>query len=94
MNTKVDEIIDGLTGPLRIGEKYYFFCVTYHYIGKVAKITPTYLILENAEIVMNAGSENDAVSLIIAGKKKPEVSEKPGKPIIIFTQSLQTVIPF
>ena len=43
---------------------------------------------------MNAGSANDAVSRFVNGKVAPEVSEKPGKPVVIFIQSLTAVIPF
>jgi hypothetical protein len=92
--SSVDNILDGLTGDLRIGEKYYIFTVTYHYIGKIAKITRNTIVLEDAMIVMNAGSATNAVSNILAGKQAPEVSEKPGRPIIIFQASLQSVIPF
>ncbi|MDE1941363.1 MAG: hypothetical protein KGI66_04550 [Patescibacteria group bacterium] len=94
--TEVDSILDGLVGDLRIGQKYYLFTVTYHYIGRVAKISRNgaTVTLEDAHIVTTAGSAADAVSQIVQGKAKPEIWEKPGKPIIIFTQSLTCAIPF
>jgi len=93
-DAEVDQVIDGLTGDLRIGARYYFFTVTYAYIGRITKLTDRCVTIGDVEIVMNAGSANDAVSKIVNGKATPEVSEKPGKPVIIFIQSLTAVIPF
>lgn len=93
---ETDEIMDSLAGTngMKLGEKLYVFTVTYHYIGRVAKVTDRLLILDaDAQIVMNAGSSNDAVSKIVQGKSKPEVAESPGKPIRIFLQAVTAVIP-
>ncbi len=91
---EVDQIVDGIVGDLRQGQRYYFFTVTYAYIGRITKLTERCVTIGDVEIVMNAGSANDAVSKIVNGKAAPEVSEKPGKPVIIFIQSLTAVIPF
>ncbi len=92
---ETDQIIDGLAGKrgFKLGAKLYVFTVTYHYIGRVAAVDDYTVTLEDAEIVMNAGSANDAVSKIVQGKAKPEVSEKPGKPIHVFIQAVTAVIP-
>lgn len=92
---ETDEIIDSLAGNngFKLGERLYVFTVTYHYIGRVAKVTDRVVVLEDAEIVMNAGSANDAVSKIVQGKAKPEISEKPGKPIRVFIQAVTAAIP-
>lgn len=91
---ETEEIIQGLAGSngFKLGEKLYIFTVTYHYIGRVAYVNERLIILEDAEIVMNAGSANDAVSRIVQGKSKPEVSERPGKPIRILIQSITAAI--
>lgn len=91
---EVNQIMDGLTGDLRIGQRYYFFTVTYAYIGRVEKVTDRCVTIGDVEIVMSAGSANDAVSQIVNGKAKPEVSEKPGKKVLIWLQSLTAAIPF
>ena len=92
---ETDEIMDGLSGKsgFKLGERLYVFTVTYHYIGRVASVNDRVIVLEDAEIVMNAGSANDAVSRIVQGKAKPEVSEKPGKPIRVLLQAVTAVIP-
>ena len=80
----VEEILDGLTGDIRVGAKYYFFTATYHYFGRVASVSDFAVRLEkDAWLVMNAGSATDAVSQIVAGKKKPETYEVPGKNIYL-----------
>jgi len=88
-----DRIMNGLSGHIQLGKSYYFFTVTYHYIGRVAAIDNDIIKIEDAIIVSNAGSEDDAVSKILNGKAKPENSEKPGVPILIFKQSLTAAIP-
>ena|SRR5579872_454234 len=92
---ETQEIMDGLAGNrgFKLGERLYVFTVTYHYIGRVASVNEHVVILEDAEIVMNAGSANDAVSRIVQGKAKPEISEKPGKPIRVLLQAVTAVIP-
>ena len=92
----VDQIIESLSGDLRIGQRYYFFTVTYAYIGRVAKVGKLTVTLDpsDAMIVSRAGSEEDAVAKIVNGKKKPESSENPGKPVQIFIQALTAAIPF
>ena len=93
-NKKVDEILEGLGGDIQVGKRYYIFAVPFHYIGTVAKITAETIILDENDnyIVMNAGGEEDAVSQIVAGKKKPQIWEKcPGR-ILIFKGSISTII--
>jgi hypothetical protein len=81
---EVDEILDGLTGDIRVGQKYYFFTGLYHYFGRVAGVSRFAVRLDDqAILVMNAGSATDAVSQIIAGRQKPEISECPRKPIYL-----------
>jgi len=93
---EVENIIDGLTGDIRIGQRYYFFTVTYAYIGRVKSIGKLTITLDESDawIVSRAGSEDDAVTKIVNGKKKPENYEVVGKPVQIFTQSLTCAIPF
>lgn len=88
-----NRVMKGLSGHIQMGKSYYFFTVTYHYIGRVADVDDDIIKIEDAIIVSNAGSEDDAVSKILNGKSKPENSEKPGVPILIFKQSLTAVIP-
>ena len=90
---EVNNIIDGLAGDLRIGQRYYVFTVTYAYIGRVAKVTDRALVLEDCTIVSRAGTADDAVSNIVAGKQKPENCELCPMPITIFIQALTAVIP-
>ena len=91
---EVDGIVEALVGDLRIGEKYYFFTVTYHYIGRVSKLTDRTVTIEEAQIISTAGDAVDAVSNILNGKAKPAQSETPNKPISIWLQSLTTTIKF
>ena len=91
---EVNQIVDGLSGDIRVGQRYYVFTVTYAYIGTVSKVTDWAMHLENVMGVMNAGSENDAVTQIVNGKRKPEVHEMFGKPVIVAKQSITTLIPF
>jgi hypothetical protein len=91
---EVDGIVDSLTGDLRLGEKYYFFTVTYHYIGRVSKLTDRTVTITDAEIVSAAGDAVDSVSKILNGKIKPAQSETPGKLVTIWLQSLTTTIKF
>lgn len=91
---QVEAIIEGLTGVIRIGQKYYFFVIPYHYIGTVTSVDKDFIVITDAEIVMNAGSDPSAVSKILAGSAKPEVSEKPNRPIIISRSALSAAIPF
>ena len=89
----VDNILDSLTGDLRLGQRYYVFTVTYAYIGRVGKVTSRSVVLEDCTIVSRAGSEDDAVSKIVAGKKKPENCELCPAPITVFVQAITAVIP-
>ena len=92
MPTKVDQIMDGLTGDFRMGERYYVFTVTYAYIGTVSRVTDFAIHLDNVTIVSQAGSEVDAVTQIVHGKRKPEASENLGAPMFITRQSVVTAI--
>lgn len=92
MDKDVEQIMDGLTGDLRVGERYYIFTVTYAYIGHVAKITPWAVHLDNTWIVSQAGPEEDAVTKIIHGKRKPEKFESVNAPLFIARQSIVTCI--
>lgn len=91
---EVDQIIEGLTGDVRIGQRYYIFTVTYAYICRVAKVTEWALHCEDVTIVSRAGSESDAVTKIVNGKRKPESSEDTGKPLLVTRQSITAMIPF
>lgn len=90
---EVDSILDGLTGDVRLGQRYYVFTVTYAYIGRVAKITPWAIHLEDVTGVNSAGSEADAVTKIVNGKKKPDSFEIFGKPVIVARQAITALIP-
>jgi hypothetical protein len=92
MTTKVDQVMDGLTGDFRVGERYYIFTVTYAYIATIARVTDFALHLENTTIVSQAGSAADAVTQIVHGKKKPEVSENLGAPMFIARQAVVSAI--
>lgn len=93
VDAETNQILDGLTGDFRLGQKYYFFTVTYHYIGAIQSVSPDVIVLEPGSTIVNkAGSENDAVSQIVAGKRKPEIAETPGTAIRILRQSLTAVI--
>ncbi len=92
--SEVDNVLDGLTGPLRVGQKYYVLSLPFHFIGTVESITEKWVVLERgAEIVMNAGSASDAVSKIIAGKQQPEAFECPDRRIIV-SLPICAAIPF
>lgn len=91
---EVDNILDGLSGDLRIGEKYYIFGITLHVIGTVTKVTDEHLVLDNTTIVMNAGSDDDAVSKILAGKVKPANCEQPQRKIFFRRAAIVMSIPF
>ena len=90
---EIDAILNGLTGDLRLEQRYYVFTVTYAYIGRVTKITEKTITLSDCWIVSRAGSEDDAVSKIVAGKKKPDNYEECPAPITVFIQSLTAAIP-
>lgn len=88
----VDQIIDGLTGDFRTGERYYIFTVTYAYIAHVSKVTEYAIHLDNTWIVSRAGSESDAVTKIVHGKKKPESYEVLNAPLFLTKQSVVAAI--
>ena len=92
MDKQVEQIIDGLTGDFRVGERYYVFTVTYAYIGTVEKVTPYAVHLGNTWIISRAGSEADAVTQIVHGKKKPESYEVLNAPIFVTQQSVTAAI--
>jgi hypothetical protein len=90
----VDNIINGIAGDIRIGQKYYIFTVTYAYIGRVEKLGDRGLTLASDCLIVNrAGSDDDAVSKIVSNKKKPESCETPGKNICVFYQAITALIP-
>ena len=89
---KVDQIIDGLTGDFRVGDRMYIFTVTYAYIALVSKVTDYAIHLENTWIVSRAGSESDAVTQIVHGKRKPEGYEVLNAPIFLTRQSIVAAI--
>jgi hypothetical protein len=94
-DTQVEDIIEGLTGDIRVGKKYYFFTVVYHYIGVVEAVSKYSVKLgKDSLIVMNAGSSPTAVSEILAGKAKPEVSENPKRSIFLPLACLSAFIEF
>ena len=89
---KVDAVIEGLIGDFRVGKRYYFFTVTYAYIATVARVTDFAIFLESTWIVSEAGSEKDAVTQIVHGKKKPETYEVLNAPMFIAKQSITACI--
>ena len=89
---QVDQVIDGLTGDFRIGERYYIFTVTYAYIATIARVTDAALHLDKTTIVSQAGSEADAVTQIVHGKRKPEISENLNAPMFIMRQAIVSAI--
>lgn len=89
---QVDAIMRGLTGDLRLGERYYIFTVTYAYIGVVSKVTDYAVYLDSAWIVSRAGPEADAVTKIVHGKKQPETFEVLNAPIFLTKQSVVACI--
>jgi hypothetical protein len=93
---QVDRIMEGLTGDLQIGKKYYILTFSYHYIGVVSQVDDktVYLDASSVMIVTNAGGESDAVSQILNGKKKPEVSEQPHKIIKIRQGAIIAIYDF
>jgi hypothetical protein len=91
---KVDEVLEGLTGNIRVGKKYYLFALPYHYIGVVEAVNGECIRLAaRSTIVTNAGSHSNAVSNIVAGKAKPEICEESPMPIYIFRQAMSAAIP-
>lgn len=92
LDKDVDNIIDGLTGDFRIGERYYIFTVTYAYIGVIEKTTDAAIHLSNTWIVSQAGHEVDAVTRIVHGSKVPEKYEILNAPIFLMRQALVTAI--
>ena len=90
---EVDRILDGLTGDLRIGQKYYVFTVTYAYIGRVDRVSNRAVTLADPIIVSRAGDEDDAVSQIVAGKRQPANYEKCPASITIWLQAITATIP-
>lgn len=89
---QVDRVIEGLTGDFRVGERYYIFTVTYAYIATIAKITEFALHLDKTVIVSQAGGESDAVTQIVHGKRKPEVSETLNAPMFVAKQAVTAAI--
>ena len=87
------EILDGLTGDLQVGKRYYIFTVTYAYIGHVTRVTGYAVHLDNVWIVSRAGAEVDAVTKIVSGAKKPEAYEVLGVPMVVTLQSITAAIP-
>ena len=92
MTSKVDQIMDGIAGDFRVGERYYIFTVTYAYIATVARVTDFAIHLDGVTIVSQAGSEVDAVTQIVHGKRKPEACESLGAPMFITRQSVVSAI--
>ena len=93
MDRETAEIMDGLAGDIQVGKRYYFFTVTYAYIAHVTRVTDYAIYLDNVWIISRAGSEVDAVTSIVHGKKKPEGYEVLGAPMLITRQSLTAAIP-
>jgi hypothetical protein len=93
MDRETNEIIDGLTGDIQVGKRYYIFTVTYAYIAHVARVTDYAFHLDNVWIVSRAGSEVDAVTQVVHGKKKPEAYESLGVPMVVTRQSVTAAIP-
>lgn len=41
--------------PFKIGQPYYFRCVTYHYVGVVTKVGPYEIVIKNPVWVADSG---------------------------------------
>jgi len=44
-----------------VGKCYFIRCVTYHQVGRLKKVTPTELVLENASWVADSGRFGEAL---------------------------------
>src|SRR5271170_6475940 len=90
-NNSIDENLESMTGPIRIGDYYYMRTVTFHHIGRVKKIgrvmNVPYIQLDQAWCVMQAGDSDDATSLILKGKADPKQWEDCGE-VTIWVHSL------
>ena len=92
---EVTNLMKGLAGTgVKLGTKYYIFAIPYHFIGTVVSSEDSTITIKDVTIITNAGSATDAVSKILSGKAKPEVSEQPGQPVLVFRQSISAMIPF
>lgn len=80
---QVDDILSGLTGDLRLGQIYYIQAIPFHFIGRVSRVNETSVTLDPVIGVSNAGGEDNAVSQIVAGKRKPQNCENMPAPVTI-----------
>ena len=55
-------LADRLSSPYKIGENYFIRSVTYHYTGKLVKVTKSELILMNAAWIADDGRFTEAVA--------------------------------
>ena len=74
MSKQIEEIIDGLEGDFRIGIAYHISTVTDHWIGRVTKVSKSFVYLEQASWIPQLGRMADVVS----GKTEPEEVEPVG----------------
>ncbi len=89
---EVDSILESLTGMLRVGVDYYFFLVTYHFIGRVKKINEWGVELEDALAIAETGSGATVLTDILSGKKLPDSYERVDS-MIIALQSIAVAFP-
>lgn len=65
-----------------VGEKYLFQCARYFYYGKVANVTPNYIVLKDAGVVFDVGDY---------GASKPsDIQNVPQKTLYIMRQSIES----
>ena len=58
----------------REGEKYFFRCVTYHYVARLKRITATDFFLEDASWIPDSGRFHDALRTGEFAEVEPYVS--------------------
>jgi hypothetical protein len=49
------------TNPFRVGKNYFIRTVTHHHTGRLAEVTPTELVLEDAAWIADSGRFADAL---------------------------------
>jgi len=57
--------------PYKVGEKYFVRTVTYHYVGKLAQITDTELVLDQASWVADSGRWANALKTGVLSEVEP-----------------------
>jgi hypothetical protein len=71
-------VVGDRSSSLQVGEKYFVRTVTYHYTGRIAKITPTDIVLDDAAWIADSGRFAKALE----SGELSEVEPFPGRCII------------